>query len=83
MGLTGWHSVIQVLPDTLVPASLVGLCTKSVGLAFSGWVGGVVDTMPRLAFVRKAIVCQKVGLVVPLLIRPVSKKCHPVLIQVI
>jgi hypothetical protein len=55
--------VIQVLPDTLVPVSLVGLCTKAVGLTFSGWVGGQVDITPRLAFIRRAIVCQKVRLV--------------------
>jgi len=54
--------VIQVFPDTLVPVSLVGLCTKAVGLTFSGWVGGQVDVTPRLAFVRRAIVGQKVSL---------------------
>jgi hypothetical protein len=45
-----------------VPVSLVGLCTKAVGLSFSGWVGGLVDVTPRLAFVRRAVVCQKVSL---------------------
>ena len=59
------EKVVQIFPDTLVPVSLVGLCTKSVGLSFSGWVGGLVDVTPRLAFVRRAIVCQKVSLSLP------------------
>ena len=55
-----------MFPDTLVPVSLVGLCTKAVGLTFSGWVGGQVDVTPRLALVRRAIVCQKVSLLIDL-----------------
>lgn len=53
--------VIEVFPDTLVPASLVGLATKAAGLALSATVGGLVDTTARLPFVRWAIVCQKVS----------------------
>ena len=52
--------MIEVFKDTLVPASLVGLIAKSVGLMLSGYIGGLVDKTPRLAFVRWAIGSEKV-----------------------
>lgn len=51
--------VIEVFRDTLIPASLVGLFSKSAGLLFSGYIGGLVDRVPRLTFVRWAISLEK------------------------
>lgn len=53
-------SVIEVYRDTLVPASLVGLFAKSTGLLLSGHIGGLVDSTPRLPFVRWALGVEKV-----------------------
>ncbi len=46
--------------DTLVPASLVGLFTKLVGLLFSGYMGGLVDALARLPLIRWTICAEKV-----------------------
>ncbi|KAK1925025.1 Ferroporti-1 [Papiliotrema laurentii] len=51
--------LIEVYRDTLVPASLVGLFSKCAGLLFSGYIGGLVDTTPRLQLVRLAISAEK------------------------
>jgi iron-regulated transporter 1 len=52
--------VIEVYRDTLVPASLVGLFAKLTGLLLSGHIGGLVDSTPRLPFVRWALGVEKV-----------------------
>jgi len=52
--------VIEVYRDTLVPASLVGLFSKLAGLLLSGHIGGLVDSTPRLRFVRIAIGSEKI-----------------------
>lgn len=52
--------LIEVYRDTLVPASLVGFCTTCAGLILSSYIGGLVDRMPRLEFVRGAVGAQKV-----------------------
>lgn len=52
--------VIEVYRDTLVPASLVGLFAKLTGLLLSGHIGGLVDSAPRLPFVRWALGVEKV-----------------------
>lgn len=54
--------LIEVYRDTLVPASLVGFCTQALGLSLSGYMGSLVDRIPRLSFVRRAIGAQKVTL---------------------
>ncbi|ORY33734.1 Ferroporti-1 [Naematelia encephala] len=51
--------LIEVFRDTLVPASLVGLAAKAAGLLLSGHVGGLVDRLPRLTFVRSMIAGEK------------------------
>lgn len=56
----GLTTVIEIFKDTLVPASLVGFFTTASSLLLSGYVGGLVDTHSRLAFVRHAIASQKV-----------------------
>lgn len=58
--LLNGHGVIEIFRDTLVPASLVGLFTKLVGLIFSGSVGGLVDSLPRLPLIRWSICAEKV-----------------------
>ena len=52
--------VIEVYRDTLIPASLVGLFSKLAGLVFSGHIGGLVDSTPRLRFVRLAVGSEKI-----------------------
>lgn len=52
--------LIEVYANTLVPASLVGLFSTLSGLVFSGWVGGLVDRMPRLKFIRFTIGGEKI-----------------------
>lgn len=54
-------AVIEAFKDTLAPASLVGVAFTSCGIFFSGWVGGLVDRIPRLRFVRTTTTVQKVG----------------------
>lgn len=53
-------AVIEVYADTLVPASLVGLFSTLSGFVFSGWVGGLVDRIPRLKFIRFTIGGEKI-----------------------
>ncbi|WWD03413.1 hypothetical protein V865_001465 [Kwoniella europaea PYCC6329] len=52
--------LIQVFPDTLIPASLAGLCSTACGLILSGYIGSLVDRIKRLPFVRTVICAQKV-----------------------
>nr|XP_019003201.1 solute carrier family 40 (iron-regulated transporter), member 1 [Kwoniella mangroviensis CBS 8507]OCF66662.1 solute carrier family 40 (iron-regulated transporter), member 1 [Kwoniella mangroviensis CBS 8507] len=52
--------LIQVFPDTLIPASLAGLCSTACGLILSGYIGSLVDRVKRLPFVRTVICAQKV-----------------------
>ncbi|WWC91485.1 uncharacterized protein L201_006431 [Kwoniella dendrophila CBS 6074] len=52
--------LVQIFPDTLVPASLTGLCSTACGLMFSSYIGGLVDQTHRLQFVRMTICSQKV-----------------------
>ncbi|OWZ66836.1 hypothetical protein AYX14_00563 [Cryptococcus neoformans] len=52
--------LIEVYADTLVPASLVGLFSTLSGFMFSGWVGGLVDRIPRLKFIRFTIGGEKI-----------------------
>ena len=52
--------MIEVYKDTLVPASLVGLFSKFAGLLLSGYIGGLVDSTPRLRLVRVCISAEKV-----------------------
>jgi iron-regulated transporter 1 len=54
------QTVVEVYKDTLAPASLVGLVTMGSALFCSGIVGGIVDSTPRLKFVRCAVGLQKV-----------------------
>lgn len=54
-------TVVEIFVDTLAPASLVGIATKLVGLVCSGYVGGMVDRMSRVKFVRGTITIHKVG----------------------
>lgn len=42
------------------PASLLGLSYTSAGFLFAGWVGGLVDKMSRMKFVRLVITLRKV-----------------------
>ncbi|KAK4050131.1 hypothetical protein OIV83_003702 [Microbotryomycetes sp. JL201] len=51
--------LIVLFPDTLVPASIFGFATTGVAICLSGPVGRLVDTSPRLAFVRRCIIVQK------------------------
>ncbi|WVF65846.1 hypothetical protein IAT40_000583 [Kwoniella sp. CBS 6097] len=51
--------LIQIFPDTLIPASLAGLCSTGCGLIFSGYIGSLVDRSMRLSFVRATIGIQK------------------------
>lgn len=44
----------------LGPASLLGLSYTLAGFLFAGWVGGLVDGMSRLKFVRLVITIRKV-----------------------
>lgn len=52
--------MIEIFRDTLVTASLVGLVTKLAGLLFSGYMGGLVDALPRLSLIRWTICAEKV-----------------------
>ncbi|WWC64337.1 uncharacterized protein I303_106947 [Kwoniella dejecticola CBS 10117] len=51
--------LIQIFPDTLVPASLAGLCSTGCGIVFSACIGALVDRLPRLPFIRTTIGVQK------------------------
>lgn len=58
-GFGAYLFLIEAFRDTLAPASLVGIIYTIVGLAFSGYIGGVVDRSSRLQFVRWNIALQK------------------------
>ena len=53
--------MVEAFGDTLIPVSLVGLVSTLAGLLGSGYVGGLVDSLPRLEFVRSVILLSKVG----------------------
>ena len=52
--------VVELFKDTLAPASFVSLVTAGAGIMFSGKIGGIIDNVPRLTFVRSAVGAQKV-----------------------
>ncbi|KAK4048612.1 hypothetical protein OIO90_005782 [Microbotryomycetes sp. JL221] len=51
--------LIVLFPDDLVPASIFGFVTTGAAVCLSGSVGQLVDTSPRLQFVRRCIIIQK------------------------
>ncbi|WVQ93477.1 hypothetical protein IAU59_000551 [Kwoniella sp. CBS 9459] len=51
--------LIEIFPDTLIPASLAGLSSTGCGLIFSAYIGSSVDKSMRLPFVRTTIGIQK------------------------
>lgn len=51
--------LVILFPGSFVPAALLGLLTTATSLVGSGWVGGLVDSRKRLAFVRVSIAVQK------------------------
>ncbi len=53
--------MVEVYKDTIAPASLVGLAYTTSGALFAGWVGGLVDRMTRMRFVRLVISLRKVS----------------------
>jgi hypothetical protein len=52
--------VAEVYKTSLAPASLTGLASFTAGLLFAGYIGGIVDRMPKLQFLRRAVAGQKV-----------------------
>lgn len=48
-----------MFPDTTLQPSIFGFFTTGAAIVLSGSVGHLVDVVPRLRFVRGAIVAQK------------------------
>lgn len=46
--------------DSVLPASVFGFASTGAAVLFSGFIGNIVDTTPRLRLVRLSIVAQKV-----------------------
>lgn len=56
--------LIQSFPNTLLPASIYGLCCTGVSILFAGWVGGLVDKTRRVRMVRTFTLAQKASIMV-------------------
>lgn len=56
--------LVEVFPNTLIPASLFGFCTTAAGILFSGTVGAAIDKHPRMKVLRNAIIAQKTSAVI-------------------
>ncbi|EPQ52787.1 hypothetical protein GLOTRDRAFT_79978 [Gloeophyllum trabeum ATCC 11539] len=53
--------LIEIFKTTLVPASLFGFFTTGICILTSGWIGSLVDRLPKLVFVRWTIALQKIS----------------------
>ncbi|ORX39779.1 hypothetical protein BD324DRAFT_648406 [Kockovaella imperatae] len=56
--------LVTTYKDTLAPASVIGLTSMLCGLIFSRRIGELVDTMPRVKFVRSAVAYLKFSQIV-------------------
>lgn len=56
--------LVEVFPNTLIPASLFGFCTTAAGILFSGTVGAAIDKYSRLKVLRQAIIAQKTSAII-------------------
>ncbi|KII95449.1 hypothetical protein PLICRDRAFT_48408 [Plicaturopsis crispa FD-325 SS-3] len=53
--------LIELFRSTLLPASLFGFLTTGAAILFSGSIGILVDKVPKVKFVRRCIVAQKLS----------------------
>eukprot|EP00672_Neobodo_designis_P015995 CAMPEP_0174841102 /NCGR_PEP_ID=MMETSP1114-20130205/9093_1 /TAXON_ID=312471 /ORGANISM="Neobodo designis, Strain CCAP 1951/1" /LENGTH=225 /DNA_ID=CAMNT_0016075275 /DNA_START=31 /DNA_END=704 /DNA_ORIENTATION=- len=52
--------LLEIFPDTLLPASLFGFCESASGIAFGASVGDFIDANDRLPVIRRSIAGQNV-----------------------